>query len=320
MFKPIFTAGINVLWRNKNEVQFGIDPANQVRTDAKIAAHLIANCTGQLTLDEVVKVATRENLDSEKLLLTVSRLMKAGLMTTESELASQRILPDAQVEVMGAGRLGTTVAILLAERGFKNIHIHDPNKVTLSDVTAWGASRVDVGARRDHTALMIIERIQRGVWPRMVRAAKAKANRLVILCPDQVGQSVWFAPGLTDHLLAVDLPHLVAGAGKHQALVSTVLHPTHTACLRCHDARLTDLDSAWPLLTTQLIGRQTQDLAPTGLLLHAATLVMEIVCKWTQEASYVESGFWQIEWPSTNKTFSQLSTHSACGCQWNRAA
>lgn len=320
MFKPIFTAGINVLWRTKNEVQFGIDPATQVRTDAQTAAHLIANCTGHLTLDEVVKAATRENLDTEKLLFTVSRLMKSGLMTTDADLVERRKFSEAEIEIQGAGRLGTTIAILLAERGFTNIHIHDPNKVTLSDITAWGASRVDVGARRDHTALMIIDRIQRGVWPRMVRAAKSRGNRLVVLCPDQVGQSVWFAPDLTDHLIAADLPHLVAGAGKNQASVSTVLHPAHTACLRCHNARLADMDSAWPLLTTQLIGRPKQDLAPTGLLLHTATLVTDIVYQWAQEANYLESGFWQIDWPSANKSFSQLSTHAACGCQWNRAA
>jgi len=320
MFKPIFSAGINVLWRSKNEVQFGIDPATQVRTDAKTAAHLIAHCTGHLTLKEVIQAATRENLDTEKLLLTISRLMKSGLMTTDAELTEHRMLTETQIEIQGAGRLGTTVAILLAQCGFTNIHIHDSGKVTLPDVTAWGASRVDVGARRDHTALMIIDRIQRGVWPRMIRAVKTRTNRVVILCPDQVGQNVWFAPDLTDRLIAADLPHLVAGAGKNQALVSTVFQPMHTACLRCHNARLTDLDSAWPLLTTQLIGRPTQDLAPAGLLLHTATLVMDIVYKWAQEANYLESGFWQIDWPSADKSFSQLNTHAACGCQWNRAA
>jgi hypothetical protein len=320
MFKPIFSAGMNVLWRTKNEVQFGIDPRTQVRADSKIAAHLIANCTGHLTLDEIVHVANRAGLDTEQLLLTVSRLIKSGLLTADTSTQKTRIFAATEIEIQGAGRLGTTVAILLAQNGFLNIHIHDANKVTLSDVTAWGASRVDVGARRDHTALMIIDRIQRGVWPRMVRAAKSRSRRLVILCPDQVGQSVWFAPDLTDRLIAADQPHLVAGAGQSQALVSTVLSPSHTACLRCHNARLTDMDSAWPLLSAQLIGRPPQDLAPTGLLLHTATLVVDLVSQWAQDANYLESGFWAIDWPSTKKSFNQLDTHAACGCQWNQAA
>jgi len=320
MFKPIFAAGINVLWRNKNQVQFGIDPKTQIRADSKIAAHLIANCTGHLTLEEIIQTANREGLDTEQLLLTVSRLIKSGLLTSDTVLQMPRTFATAEIEIQGAGRLGTTVAILLAQCGFLNIHIHDSKKVTLSDVTAWGASRVDVGARRDHTALMIIDRIQRGVWPRMVRAAKSRSQRLVILCPDQVGQSVWFAPDLTDRLIAADLPHLVAGAGQNEALVSTVLSPSHTACLRCHNARLTDMDPAWPLLSAQLVGRPPQDLAPSGLLLHTATLVVEIVSQWAHEANYVDSGFWAIDWPSTDKSFNQLNTHAACGCQWNQAA
>ena len=320
MFKPIFASGINVLWRTNNEVQFGIDPATHVRTDAKIAAHLIAKCTGHLSLPDIVQSALRQNLDSEQLIITVSRLVKSELMTNNSEPAKQQIFADTDIEIQGAGRLGTTVAILLAQCGFSNIFVHDQSKVTLSDVTAWGASRVDVGARRDHTALLILDRIQRGVWPRMVRAKKVRTKHLVILCPDQVGESVWFTPDLTDPLVAADQPHLLAGAGRNQALVSTVLNPVHTACLRCHNARLTDLDAAWPLLCAQLIGRPGQDLAPAALLLHTATLVMDIVCEWAQEPNYLESGFWKVDWPSANRSLIPLTTHGACGCQWNRPA
>jgi hypothetical protein len=309
-----------VLWRNKDEVQFGIDPANHVRSDSKIAAHLIATCTGHLSLDEIVRSAKQQELDAEQLLVTISRLIKSELMNTGTDQVKHRSFSDLEVEIQGAGRLGTTVAILLAHSGFSNIYVHDQGKVTLSDVTAWGASRVDVGARRDHTALMIIDRIQRGVWPRMVRATKMRERRLVILCPDQVGSSVWFAPDLTDRLLAADQPHLVVGAGKDEALISSVLNPNQTACLRCHNARLTDMDPAWPLLSAQLIGRPAQDLAPAALLLHVANIVTEIVSQWAVEPTYLESGFWKVDWPSGLKSFSSLSTHAACGCQWNRAA
>jgi len=320
MFKPIFAAGINVLWRTKNEVQFGIDPSNHVRTDSKIAAHLIAMCTGHSTLEDIVQTAARDNLNTEQLIATISRLLKSELLINNSEQLKQQIFSDTEIEIRGAGRLGTTIAILLAQCGFANIHIYDPEKVTLSDLTAWGASRVDVGARRDHTALLIIDRIQRGVWPRMVRAKKPKQNHLVILCPDQVGKSVWFAPDLTDQQIAADQPHLVAGAGLEQALISTVLNPKQTACLRCHNARLTDLDPAWPLLAAQLVGRPTQDLAPAALLLHTATLVMDIVCQWALEPNSLESGFWQIDWPKATKSLIPINTHGACGCQWNCAA
>lgn len=320
MANPIFIAGINVLWRSKNEVQFGIDPANNVRTDSKIAAHLIANCTGHLTLSEILHSALRNNLDADVVALTISRLINSGLMDSQVQVVKQQSFIDTQIEIKGAGRLGTTIAVMLAHSGFTNIHIHDDNKVTLADVTAWGASRVDVGARRDHTALMIIERIQRGTWPRMLRPTKTGSKNLVILCPDQVGQSVWFQPDLTDEQIAADRPHLFAGVGRTQGQVSTILNPKATACLRCHNARLTDLDPAWPLLSAQLVGRPTQDLAPAPLILHVASLVLELVSDWAQNPTNLESGIWQVNWPSATRTLLPLSTHGSCGCQWNMAA
>lgn len=320
MFKPIFAPGINVLWRSKTQVQFGIDPTTSVRADSKIAAHLIAHCVGRLSIEEIVHSGTRDNLNSEQLIVTISKLLKVGLLTCESETLENQQFPQTAIEIQGAGRLGMTVAVLLAHTGFTNVQIHDKELVTLADVTAWGASRVDVGARRDHTALMIIERIQRGVWPRMLRVKNSGLRRLVIMCPDQVGRTVWFAPDLTDAVIASDQPHLVAGAGITQALVSTVLNPSHTACLRCHNSRLTDMDPAWPLLSSQLIGRPTQDLAPAQLLLYTASLVVDIVCEWAQQPRTCSSGLWQIEWPGAEKTFNPINTHAACGCQWNRVA
>ena len=320
MTNPIFIDGINVLWRNKNEVQFGIDPSTNVRTDSQTASHLIANCTGQLTLQEILHSALRNNLDADAVALTISRLINLGLMKSKSELVKQRSFADTQIEIQGAGRLGTTVAVMLAHSGFTNIHVHDETKVTLADVTAWGASRIDVGARRDHTALMIIERVHRGTWPRMLRPTKAAGKKLVILCPDQVGPSIWFPPNLTDQQIATDSPHIFAGAGRNQGQVSTILNPTQTACLRCHHARLTDIDQAWPLLSAQMVGRPAQDLAPASLILHVATLVVEIVRDWAQTPNKLDSGIWEIDWPSANKTLVPLSTHGACGCQWNIAA
>jgi hypothetical protein len=342
---PQFAHGVHVLWRSRDEIQFGIDPNRQVRVCAKIAAHLIANCTGQITTAEIEASALRKQLNVCELQITMARLLHNGLLFSQSDaveqsmpvnfvdnqqteltrnrqlgIQEQRNRSNTEIEIHGAGRLGTTVALLLAHAGYVNFRIYDEQLVTISDVTAWGASRVDVGARRDHTALLIVDRIYRGTWPRMLRSQKRGTRRIVILCPDPIGDSPWFAPNLTDEVIAEDSPHIIATTGARCALVSTVLQPNKTGCLRCHNARLTDLDPSWPLLTSQLIGRPMLDLAPANLILHAGTAVVEVVNDWVASQSYDRSGLWSINWPTLAKNYIAIDTHSACGCQWNQAA
>ena len=323
MFIPMFVDGTAVVWRSESEVQFGIDPRNQVRVPAKTGSYLISVCTGTKSVSEIINQAELDEVDCNILSNAIAKLIETGQLVSAARVCETEALAQVEFEITGAGRLGTTVAILLAEAGATNIRILDRKPIATTDVTAWGPSRLDIGQRRDHTALLILERIHRGMWPRLLRPIKPELPRLSILCPDPIGQTPWLAPNLTDSFIAADLPHIIASTGANSALVTTVLNPNSSACLRCFHARQCELDSAWPLIASQLIGRATRDLASSSLILHCATFVAQQSIEWAtgRSASNISNcGIFEMTAPDFRTEFMPIETHWSCGCQWNRAS
>lgn len=78
--------------------------------------------------------------------------------------------------------------------------------------------------------------------------------------------------------LREDIPHLPVSFEPGRVTVGPVVIPGASPCLACRDAHATDLDPAWPLLHTQMIGRdpgplRAAQVAEAGRL--AATLLAE---------------------------------------------
>lgn len=57
------------------------------------------------------------------------------------------------------------------------------------------------------------------------------------------------------HHLREDTPHLPVSFEPGRVTIGPLVIPGASACLACRDAHATDLDPAWPLLHTQMIGR-----------------------------------------------------------------
>jgi hypothetical protein len=55
--------------------------------------------------------------------------------------------------------------------------------------------------------------------------------------------------------LREDTPHLPVSFEPGRVTIGPLVTPGESACLACRDAHATDLDPAWPLLHTQMIGR-----------------------------------------------------------------
>lgn len=301
-----------ILWRSKTEVQLGLNPTQSVR--------IPANQLQQL-LDSPPEGMQSESCDV-RLRDTDSDVTPLHLMSIDREQLSkndQQLRLDTEITIQGAGRMGTTIAVLLASAGYPTIRIHDDKRVTLADVTAWGASRIDVGTRRDYTAHMIIERIYQGTWPKILRKPKRASRAITILCPDPVADWPWFAPNASDALLANDEAHLAIACGLSQVHITSVIEPGKSACLRCRDAHAVDADSSWPLISAQLIGRPMLDFTPASLVLFAAQFATQQIHAWRCEDSYPSNQMWNIDWPSFDTTTTLMSAHPACGCMWNQA-
>jgi hypothetical protein len=308
------TSHIPVLWRSKDEVQIGLHPMHALRMPID-AAHKYLTASVNTQQKESSKTATAHLQDAEPIADPAHYIAYQREDLTKEQKANRL---NTEIVIQGAGRMGTTIAILLAGAGYPLIRIHDDQKITSNDLCIWGASRVDIGSRRDHTAHLLIERIHRGTWPSILRRTSTASQRLTILCPDPVTDWPWFAPNLTDKLLASDQAHMVLASGPTNIHISSVIEPGLTSCMKCRDAHLTDADASWPLLTSQLIGRPPLDLAPSGLILFAAHFATQLVNEWVDGRLVHPNRLWDISWPSMATEFTEMFPHPACGCSWNQ--
>ena len=308
------TSHIPVLWRSKEEVQIGLHPMHSLRMPIDAAHKFLA---AAITAEQE-KPSTRAETSAHSVEPVADPAHYIAYQREDLTKEQQANRLNTEIVIQGAGRIGTTIAILLAGAGYPLIRIHDAQKITSNDLCIWGASRVDIGSRRDHTAHLLIERIHRGTWPSILRRTSTATQRLTILCPDPVTDWPWFAPNLTDKLIASDQAHLVLASGPTNIHVSSVIEPGVTSCMKCRDAHLTDADPSWPLLTSQLIGRPPLDLAPSGLVLYAAHFATQLVSEWVDSRSVLPNRLWDISWPSLATEFTTMFPHPACGCGWNQ--
>ena len=330
---------VHLLQRSKSEIQIGLSPINCVRLPSQFRT-VIAKCDGSTSVDQLLNAAKSIGFDHISALNTLKLLFDRQLLIAEiAELKSltknqESHLRDAHrstyvsqtsvanrtkthITISGAGRLGMTIGLLLGNSGFSNLRILDDSPVLASDLIPWGASRVDVGQRREQVAQMILERIHPGQLKSVRQKETREKPNLIIYAPDPIADFPWIDPQLADGAVARDISFLVAATSPTQSLVSAIQVPGVNACLRCFHLNQADRDLAWPQLISQLIGVKAPDITPTDLILRTAFFTFNKVCEWVDLKPEVESIWYSI----TDKTEQKLTVlpHVQCGCQWNLA-
>jgi len=334
-----------VLWRDADHIQIGLHPLNSVILEARIAVPLLEMCNGQTHTDAVVRELMSTGVSKEQCEFMLTRLMRNRLMRNLPQrisglqsnglaaishndaprLLMQREISNSlqksqrsltAVHLHGLGRLGMTVTAALASAGFADLRVHDSTVVTAQDVTTFGASRIDIGNRRDFVALQLIERVQAGVTSRNHALKHKPTNELHVYMPDAVADYPWFDYSLGQNCMSRDIPHLVATLAQQTALITSVVTPGTTGCLRCLHLHNADHDRTWPLINAQLIGRKAPDLSPIGLVIQTAMLVVEQVSRWVDEGTTDENRIVSLGWPSQRTGVMINTPHPDCGCTW----
>ena len=330
---------VHLLHRSKNEIQIGLAPTNCVRLPSRFQM-VITKCDGSNSVDELLSFAKSIGFDHISALNALKLLFDRQLLICEiSQIKSltknqESHLRDAHrstyvsqtsvlnrtkthITIRGAGRLGMTIGLLLGNSGFSNLRILDDSPISTSDLIPWGASRIDIGQRREQVAQMILERIHPGQLKSVRKSETRVKPNLIIYAPDPIADFPWLDPQLADSAVANDIPFLVAATSPSQSLVSAIQVPGINACLRCFHLNQADRDLAWPQLITQLIGVKAPDITPTDLILRTAFFTFNKVCEWVDLKPEVESTWYSI----TARTEQKLTVlpHAQCGCQWNLA-
>lgn len=266
------------LWRDDQTLQLGLDPARAlVLADVRPpTARLLHNLGGgRRSGDEPDR--------SPRAAPVLDLLARAGCLDAPADPVTPRLRPDrallglvfpaagqadivlagraaTRVEIVGGGRIGASLAHLLASAGLGRVSVIDPEPVVAEDACPGGLSESDVGLRRGAAATALAVR----AMPPVLGAGPAD---LAVLCPDGP------APPRDDDwrpLWERGTALLCATVRESTAVVGPFTAPGGTGCPGCLSLHRADRDPAWPLIERQLADPARRPAQTAGVVLAVA--------------------------------------------------
>jgi bacteriocin biosynthesis cyclodehydratase domain-containing protein len=292
--RPALKAGLLPVWRDRDTLQFGVDPRRAVALGGLgPAAAVVSLLDGSRDRESLIAAARAYGVPAEAASRVLALLAEAGVLD-DFPLGLHASLPDrvrarlapelataalaygdadggartlarrraAFVRVHGAGRTGACVASFLAASGVGHVTCADPEPAEPADLAPAGLAEADLGAPR-----------QEGAARAVGRAAPDVRTRDDGTVPDLVILTRPTLPDLTDGLVHDRVPHLAVWADEAIGIIGPLVRPGRSACLRCVDLRKTDADPQWPKILAQATFARAQPQAcDTVLAAMAAAL------------------------------------------------
>jgi molybdopterin/thiamine biosynthesis adenylyltransferase len=270
--RPALKAGLLPLWRDRDTIQFGVDPRRAVALGGLgQAAAVISLLDGSRDRESLIATAQAYGIPPEAVNRVLTTLAAAGVLddfparlhAALPEQVRARLAPElataslayadgdggartlarrraAFVRVHGAGRTGACVASFLAASGVGHVTCTDPEPAQPADLAPAGLIRADLGAPR-----------QEGATRAISRAAPEVRTRDDGAVPDLVILTELTLPDLSEGLTRDRVPHLALRASEAIGVVGPLVRPGRSACLRCVDLRKAHGDPQWPKILAQ---------------------------------------------------------------------
>jgi bacteriocin biosynthesis cyclodehydratase domain-containing protein len=277
--RPALRAGLLPLWRDRDTLQFGVDPRRAVALGGLgPAAAVISLLDGSRDRDSLVATAQAYGIPAGAVSRVLVLLADAGVLDdfpsgsfaepfagsfAGSFAGRARLAPElataalaygdgdggarvlarrrgAFVRIHGAGRTGACLASFLAASGVGHVACVDPSPAEHADLAPAGLIEADLGAPREEGAARAVGRAA----PWCLASDDGTLPDLVVL----TGPAL---PDLADGLLRDRVPHLAVAAGEAIGVIGPLVRPGRSACLRCVDLRKADADPAWPKIVAQ---------------------------------------------------------------------
>ena len=233
--RPALRAGLLPLWRDRDTLQFGVDPRRAVALGGLgPAAAVISLLDGSRDRDSLIATAQAYGIPADAVSRVLVLLADAGVLDdfplglhawlpdrTRAQLAPElataalayadgdggaRTLARRRasfVRIHGAGRTGACLASFLAASGVGHVVCADPEPAEPADLRPAGLVEADLGAPREEGAARAIGRA--APWCRTGDDGTV---------PDLVVLTRPVLPDLTDGLLRDRVPHLAVAAGR----------------------------------------------------------------------------------------------------------
>lgn len=337
--RPVLTPSVRRLWRDRETLQLGrgdratvlagVDPGTRAalamldgtRDRAQLlAAASSSGCApdrAEALLDLLAGAGLLEDAaadrsalqplapaERERLSADVGSL---ALVRGDSGLGAARHRRDAQILVLGGGRVGAPLAAMLAAAGVGAVDVLDDGTARPQDAGIGGLDLEDVGRSRGEAARERLRRAAPSAVPE-----RAGRPHLVVLAPcrpDQLEAQL--------ELLPDGVPHLFAEVRDTIGVVGPLVLPGRTTCLRCTELTRTDLDPDWPALAAQLATSTRHRDACDGPLavMVAAQAVLQVLLlvDGTADPAAV-GGTLELALPDWRWRRRSWPLHPACGC------
>ncbi|MER5208956.1 TOMM precursor leader peptide-binding protein [Streptomyces sp. NPDC002825] len=370
---PMVKPALRRAWRSLRCVQFGVAPAHAVvlgpvdRATGAVLG-LLDGTRGTALLRAEARAL---GLPDGRLEALLGRLESAGLLTDaatgrpgkagpaagavdvaldplRADLASLSVVhPEPEraartltarralrVQVRGAGRVGATVAALLAAAGVGTVEVLDSGRVEPWETAPGGLPAEAVGERRATAARRLVGRWARE--PGRAGGSRVRSNRsgpgegrgepglsLVVVTPrDGLGAYVP-DPLPAEPWISTGTPHLYAGVLEATGVVGPLVLPGGTACARCLQEERTDRDPVTPRLLAQWRSGAPHPLpaCDLGLATAVAGLAAAHALAFLDGDLPASTGTrWAASLPLLEWRAERLRPHPACPCGAARGA
>jgi hypothetical protein len=299
-----------VLRRSAGEWQIGLEPEDALVLRGDRYGALLALCNGEHQLDEIRQRAEQAGISERQLRSTLAALTTAGLLTGRgaTEPSARGSVVDARVRLVGAGPLGSRIAVGLHAAAIAELYIFDDCAPEIELYPLAGAH--GTRAQAACSALLPSPAQARSPLNHWSKPDAQPIDLTIIAADTPEVDRV-----LTDHFLRHDQPHLLLRCLGRSVCVGPLVIPGRTSCVRCADLHRTDADPAWPQVLSQL----TQTALPQNpaLLAWAAqTAVVQGLA--FLSGSQPESAGATLELTDRDYRMRWRSwpAHSGCGCGW----
>jgi len=348
--------GLRMVQRSATSIQIGVGPGGTI-------------IEGLQPRDVAFIEALREGIADSQLASTARALGMGeervrdicaslnGLLFGDEELAmrgfrSERLLPEhaallglhqepcrkymarrehAVVHVMGLGRTGAALALVLVSAGVGTIFLEDDRPVMAVDVAPGSYKLADIGLMRSVAVRRAALALDPGTHAHILHESGPTGpdtrclDLAIVVAHDAVGAET------AGRFMSLDLPHLLVLVREQEGTVGPFVMPGVTACADCVERHRGAHDPLWLNLCEQLSARQGKpaDHRHRPEHLENAALAMALAGTAAAQALLFLDGVNQPSAWSSVLTFhpgnahwsrEEFALHPDCGCQLQRQA
>ncbi len=337
--RPALKAGLLPVWRDRDTLQFGVDPRRAVAVAGLgQTAAVLSLLDGSRDRDGVIAAAQGYGVPAAAAERVLAVLASAGVLDDfparmHASLPAPlraRLAPElataalayadgdggartlarrraAYVRVHGAGRTGACVASFLAASGVGHVTCTDPEPAEPADLAPAGLILADLGSPRQEGAARAVGRAA----PEVRTGDDGTVPDLVIL----TGLTL---PDLAGQLMRDRVPHLALRTGEAIGVVGPLVRPGSSACLHCVDLCKAEADPLWPKILAQAtFARPGPQACDTVLAAMAAILAAAQALAYLDRPGNVPvtaDGTLELVLPDWQWRRRTWRPHSACGC------